>query len=113
MENDRIADALLAIASALERFADALAGRQEESPRAVKGLLQETAQQWLIARFREQREWPSSDLFHAAAQERISRNAIYEAKTSLGIPKARKVTDAAGTRWVWWVPSDWPHLAEE
>jgi hypothetical protein len=70
------------------------------------------AADWLVERFRERREWESDELFRAAHQENVSRNAIFEAKKALNLPKARKNTLENGDAvWVWWVPSDWPPLA--
>lgn len=69
------------------------------------------ARDWLVERFRERREWPSDDLFAAARQANVARNAVFEAKALLDLPRARKVTGEAGnTCWVWWVPEDWEHL---
>lgn len=71
----------------------------------------EEASEWLIEQFRERREWPSNDLFAAAKQEGLSRDAVYEAKAKLNLPKARKVTQSNGdVVWVWWVPEDWSEL---
>ena len=69
------------------------------------------AAEWLVAKFRERREWPSEDLFEAAEEEGLSRNAIFQAKDALNLPKARQdYTHAGGKRWIWWVPPDWPPL---
>lgn len=69
------------------------------------------ARDWLVERFREKREWKSDDLFEAAEEEGISRNAIFDAKKMLNLPKARQDhLENGGKRWVWWVPSDWPPL---
>ncbi len=69
------------------------------------------AAEWLIERFREQREWESENLFRRGKQEGVSRNAIFEAKRTLDLPKPRKSTVGGTTSWVWWVPENWPHLA--
>lgn len=66
-------------------------------------------EQFLITCFRSKREWKSEDLFEAAKAKRISRDAIFEAKKTLGLPKAEK----RNQEWVWSVPDDWPHLADE
>lgn len=72
------------------------------------------ASDWLIERFREKREWDSKILFDTAAQEGISRSAIFEAKRTLGLPKARKQTLENGDiSWQWWVPEDWSKLDPE
>ncbi len=72
------------------------------------------AKDWLVEQFRAQRCWSSSELFKAAREENISKNAVYEAKNILDLPKARKVTLANGdTEWHWWVPDDWPHLTDK
>lgn len=71
------------------------------------------ASEWLIERFREKLEWESADLFKAASAQGVSRNAIFEAKDTLNLPRARKVTSQKGdSTWVWWVPADWPRLSE-
>ncbi len=84
---------------------EAMAGEKKPPPRAV------AAAEWLIDRFRERCEWDSEDLFRAAKACGISRDAVFEAKTTLALPKARKLTDQDGDRWVWWVPLDWPQLS--
>lgn len=71
------------------------------------------ARDWLVEAFRAKRCWPSKELFDAARQEGVSRDALYEAKSILDLPKARKVTYESGdTEWHWWVPEDWPHLVQ-
>lgn len=80
----------------------------EAKPRRI------TAAEWLIARFREQRQWRSADLFAAAKEANVSRDAIFEAKQVLGLPTARKhISENGDVAYVWWVPDDWPRLAEE
>ncbi len=70
------------------------------------------ASEWLIEKFREKRVWDSDDLFREAKAENVSRNAIYEAKKMLNLPKARKVVLENGdTKWTWWVPDDWEQLS--
>ncbi len=67
----------------------------------------------MIGAFREKLEWPSDDFWGSAKQNGISRNAVFEAREKLSVPKARKNVGSSGNiTWVWWVPSDWPHLAE-
>lgn len=71
------------------------------------------ASEWLIDRFRERREWPSAELIELARAAEVSRDALFEAKEMLGLPKPRRVMDHAagvGAYWLWWVPADWPHL---
>jgi putative DNA primase/helicase len=66
------------------------------------------AAEWLIERFREKREWPSTELFQAANQDGIKRDAVFEAKRILELPKAKLIYSVEGKRiWVWWVPDDW------
>lgn len=72
-----------------------------------------TAAKWLVARFREKLEWRSDDLFAAAKEANVSRNAVFEAKTKLKLPAARKrVVENGETVYVWWVPEDWPGFDE-
>jgi hypothetical protein len=69
------------------------------------------ASQWLIERFREKLRWSSEDLFALAKQEGISRNAIFEAKKSLGLPTCDQEGIPGGKKaFIWWVPGDWPPL---
>jgi putative DNA primase/helicase len=85
--------------------ADEAMNKERGLPRRV------VASQWLIERFGEKREWPSDELFRAAAQEGISRNAIFEAKEKLQLPRARRYVAPDGSlTYVWWVPEDWPLL---
>lgn len=73
-----------------------------------------TAAKWLIARFREKLEWRSDDLFAAAREANVSRNAVFEAKAKLKLPSAKKrVTENGETVYVWWVPDDWEGFNEE
>lgn len=73
---------------------------------------EESAREWLIERFREKREWPSDDLFAAGREANISRNAIFDAKDRLCLPRARRsVGEGGDVTWTWWVPPDWPYLA--
>ncbi len=69
---------------------------------------QKVAAEWLIDRFRERREWLSDDLFRAAKEHGVSRNAVFEAKKVLNLPTARVETGEGGTKtYLWWVPEDW------
>jgi hypothetical protein len=66
------------------------------------------ATEWLIERFKEQLEWPSDELFERGKHDGVSKNAIYEAKDRLRLPRARQVIQANGDRcFVWWVPDTW------
>lgn len=70
------------------------------------------ASEWLIERFRECLSWESEQLFRRGKEEGISRNAIFEAKNLLDLPKPRKQTAQDGsTSWTWWVPPNWPPLS--
>lgn len=71
------------------------------------------ASEWLIERFREKLEWPSDELFRTAREHNVSKDAIFEAKKLLNLPKAKKRTCENGdTSWVWWVPDDWDQLSQ-
>jgi len=86
--------------------ADEAVGTGGGKPRRV------VASEWLVDRFREKLEWKSEDLFTAGKHENISRDAIYEAKRILDLPRAKRVTYANGDiMYVWWVPPDWSPLA--
>lgn len=70
-----------------------------------------TAAEWLIERFKERLEWESDDLFRTAKESGISRNAIFEAKQSLNLPRARQhIAEDGSKTFYWWVPPDWPLL---
>lgn len=72
------------------------------------------ASEWLVERFREKREWASDDLFRAAKEAGISRNAVFEAKKLLNLPTARKRTAESGdVLYTWWVPDNWEPLTEQ
>jgi hypothetical protein len=72
------------------------------------------ASEWLIDRFREKLRWFSDDLFALAKQEGISRNAMFEAKKSLGLPTCDQEVIPGGKKaFVWWVPSNWAPLKRE
>jgi putative DNA primase/helicase len=78
------------------------------SSQPKRGRREIQAAEWLTERFREQLEWPSDRLFQAAREAGVSRSAIFEAKETLSLPKARKTIGQDGDAcWVWWVPSDW------
>jgi hypothetical protein len=82
--------------------ADDAVGANKTRPRALR------AADWLAEQLERQNEWSSIDLFRAAAENGMSRNAMFEAQVLLGLPKARKTTDSAGnTMWYWWVPPGW------
>ncbi len=89
----------------VETTADQATGGPDKSRRLL-------ASEWLIGLFNEKLEWGSEELWKAAKQEGVSSNAIYEAKRKLDLPKARREADVSGkVSWIWWVPADWPHLA--
>jgi hypothetical protein len=91
----------------VETTADQAVNSEKGKPRKV------VARDWLVEAFRARREWPSNELFKAAKEENLSRDALFDAKRILDLPKARKVTRENGdVEWVWWVPEDWPHLDE-
>ncbi len=85
--------------------ADQAVNREKGKPRRV------VASEWLVERFREKLEWRSDELFRAAKEANVSRNAVFEAKDLLCLPKARKDTTELGdVFWTWWVPEEWPPL---
>jgi len=87
---------------------EAMAGTTSAKPRRVN------AAKFLIDLFNKQQEWPSDDLFEAAREAGISRQAIFEAKDRLQLPKARRTVLPDGdVKWVWWVPADWEHLIQD
>jgi hypothetical protein len=87
---------------------EALGGTPRKERQDIK------ASRWLVDRFRERQEWESDELFKAAHQEGLSRNAVFGAKNLLDLPRARRRVQQNGdTVYLWWVPPDWPQLAEE
>lgn len=93
----------------LVRYIARLQGRRPKERNIVRRRV--VAADWLVERFREKREWTSDELFRAARAANVSRDAIFEAKAALLLPKARKVTQESGeTVWLWWVPPDWELL---
>jgi hypothetical protein len=79
---------------------EVMSGGKKEQNRCI------TAEAFLIERFNQSRSWWSEELFSEGAKLGISRIALFEAKRSLGLPKARKIGDI----WMWSVSDDWPHL---
>lgn len=100
----------------LIRYICKLSGKKIEraldrKPKRSVAVRKHAAMKWLIERFRERLEWKSSELFEAARNDSISRNAIYEAKLMLDMPKPRSQSCNYGSRlWVWWVPENWTHF---
>jgi hypothetical protein len=80
---------------------EAMAG-EKRAPRRI------VASEWLAEKFAEKREWLSEDLFHAARADGISRDAIFEAKRLLDLPRARRDMGQDGSiTYIWWVPPGW------
>lgn len=75
---------------------------------------QRQATEWLTELFREKLEWRSDDFWRSAKENRISKNAIDEARACMHVPKPRRCCTKDGEiYWVWWVPPDWPYLTVE
>lgn len=84
----------------VDMTADQAMGRHSAKPRG------EVAKDWLLARFAEKAEWRSDDLFRAAAEAGVSRNAVFEAKPLLAGLRVRKHTSEGGDiSWVWSMPA--------
>jgi len=89
----------------VDTTADEAINRESKKPRGV------IASEWLVDRFRERLEWESEDLFTRAGAEGVSRKAIFDAKTALNLPRARRTCQQNGDIvYFWWVPPDWPPL---
>lgn len=89
----------------VDTTADEAVNNRKSKPRGV------IASEWLIEQFREKLEWRSDDLFRAAKEAGVSRDAVFEAKKTLELPKAKKIVGEGGEAcWYWWVPTDWVHL---
>lgn len=79
----------------------------EKRPRQV------LATEWLVDLFRQKLEWSSDEFWGSARAHNISRNAVFEARVKLNLPKPRKVQGQGGdVSWTWWVPPDWPPLKQ-
>jgi hypothetical protein len=80
----------------------------DEAMKHTGPLRRVAASEWLVEQFRLKLEWPSEELIKNAHSHGISRNACFEAKKLLNMPKARKVTEENGdTSWTWWVSPSW------
>lgn len=94
----------------LIRYIAKIQGRVIRKPKEDR---RSRAADWLIGLFQQKREWSSNELFRGAEKSGISRDAIFEAKNGLRLPRARRtVLENGDVQWVWWVPSDWPHLEQ-
>ncbi len=83
-----------------EKTADeAMASPKKEASR------REAAEAFLIECFNARTEWSSDELIEEAAKRKISRNAVFEAKKTVGI-KSRKV----GNAWYCYVMPTWEHF---
>jgi len=68
-----------------------------------------TALAWLEDRFREQREWTSTDLQAAARDVGISRNALFASEVQdLPIRKTRRLGADGNMCWTWIAEEGWP-----
>lgn len=73
----------------------------------------EIATDWLIEQFRKRLEWPSDELFRAAKEEGVSRNAIFEAKATLN-PKVKPSVNPDGSKsWIWSVAPEWEKFGDK
>jgi len=89
----------------VEVTADQAVNREAGKPRKL------VARDWLLGLFTERLEWPSGELFRRASEDNVSKDAVFEAKRLLGLPRARRTVRPNGdVEFVWWVPPDWPHL---
>jgi hypothetical protein len=84
-----------------ERSADEVMRDRPRKKRAA-----EAAAEFLVECFRQHLQWSSPDLFAEAQKRGISRNAVFEAKKTLNLPKCIKQDE----EWLWWVSPTWPHL---
>jgi hypothetical protein len=72
------------------------------------------AADWLVERFRENPEWESKDCSRRPTNRTGFRNAIFEAKRALDLPKAKKRVKENGDEvWLWWVPEGWVAMQDE
>ncbi len=72
------------------------------TPRKVRVKRSQSAADWLRARFQERDVWKSSELFAIAHQDGISRDAIFEARGSLGLPRPRRQKGPDGSPAYYW-----------
>ena len=92
----------------LVQFVARLQGKWKSKNRSRKMSRKEHAVAWMALKFKDRREWGSEELFSIAIQDKISRNAIFEAKEELGI-KVRKTQRNGVNLWIW----EWPDKAVE
>lgn len=85
---------------------DMMAGKAKK-PRGM------AAVEWLVERFREQREWASDELKRAAEEAGISKNALWSPEARALPIRRRQIINAAGDRhWCWVAEDGWPPPAE-
>lgn len=86
----------------VDTTADDAMSRDPGKPRRI------VAAEWLAEQLQKRNEWPSDELFAAARAENVSRDAIFEAKRILRLPRARRQIEKNGdTTYFWWVPPGW------
>jgi hypothetical protein len=97
----------LALARLLRRIANELEAEAVSRPRVTRGAV---AADWLAERFREKREWPSTELFGAAKAAEISRAALCESAevSALPILKRKRTRPSGETAWWWVAEQGWP-----
>jgi hypothetical protein len=87
----------------LDVSADEAFNKTKKATRAVR------AADWLAVRFREQRSWPSDDLYTLGRSEGVSRSAIWEAAECLPLLREQVVPQNGGKRyWCWIAKPGWP-----
>lgn len=75
----------------------------QKAPRKV------SAVEFLMRHFRQQRCWPSNELYHLGKVEGVSRDALFEAKKALPIGAALVYPQDGGAKfWEWQAQPGWP-----
>jgi len=84
---------------------DLLGGKKKTKPMQ--------AIEWLMERFRLQREWPSSELRRDALEAGLNKDALWDPRVQgLPIRKTQINTADGGRHWVWQAEEGWPPPSE-
>ncbi len=94
--------------SVLDITADEAMNRDWRKPVGIEAV------EWITDRFREQREWESSELRRLAQDAGVSLRAIFKGDEVKALPiRKRPRIDAHGNRvWTWLAKGDWPPKRE-
>jgi hypothetical protein len=75
-------------------------------PRKSRGVV---ATEWLATQFQSRAEWDSDELFKAAREMGISRNAMFAPEVNaLPIRKCKRTSASGESNWMWIAEDGWP-----